>query len=79
MIVDQYLRLAAVSRQAEVMLGVDEPAAIDVPLAAFLVCRTNQGQIDLADLVGRAIGGSTWPLGSSCVRSAILRPSLWRA
>jgi hypothetical protein len=78
-IVDQYLRLAAVSRQAEVMLGVDEPAAIDVPLAAFLVCRTDQGQIDLADLVGRAIGGSTWPLGSSCVRSAILRPTLWRA
>jgi hypothetical protein len=57
-IVDQYLRLAAVSRQAEDMLRVDERAAVDVPLAEFLVCRTDQDQIDLASLVRRAVGGS---------------------
>ena len=57
-IIDQGLRLQAVSRQAEVMLRVDEPAAVDVPLAELLVCRTDQDQIDLAGQVGRAIGGS---------------------
>jgi hypothetical protein len=57
-IVDQHLRLQAVSHHAEVMLRVDEPAAVDVPLAEVLVCRTDHDQIDLASLVGRAIGGS---------------------
>ncbi len=57
-IVDASLRLQAVSHHAEVILKVDEPATIDVPLAEFLVCRTDQDQIDLAGLVGRAVGGS---------------------
>jgi hypothetical protein len=51
-IVDAGLRLQAVSHDAEVMLRVDEPAAIDVPLAEFLVCRTDQDQIDLAGRSG---------------------------
>lgn len=57
-IVDQRLRLQAVSRRAEATLRIDEPAAVNVPLAEFLVCRTDQDQADLAHLVGRAIGGS---------------------
>jgi hypothetical protein len=57
-IVDPRLRLQAVSHHAEVTLGLDEPAAIDVPLAKFLVCRTERDQIDLARLVGRPRGGS---------------------
>ena len=42
-IVDADLRLQAVSRRAEVILKVDEPAAVDVPLAEVLVCRTDPG------------------------------------
>jgi hypothetical protein len=57
-IVDSRLRLQAVSHHAEIMLAVDEPAAIDVPLEVFLSCHTIQDQIDLAGLVGRAVGGS---------------------
>lgn len=57
-IVDARLRLRAVSNHAAVMLRVDEPAVIDVPLAEFLVCRTDQDQIDLAGLVGHAVGRS---------------------
>lgn len=54
-IVDSRLRLQAVSHHAEVMLAVDEPAAIDIPLEVFLLCHTDKDQIDL---VGRAVGGS---------------------
>lgn len=57
-IVDADLRLQAVSRRAEVMLRVDEPAAVDVPLAEFLACRTDQDQINVAGLVARAVSGS---------------------
>jgi hypothetical protein len=57
-IVDASLRLQAVSRHAEVILKVDEPAAVDNPLADLLVCRTDQDQFDLAGLVGRAVSGS---------------------
>ena len=57
-IVDADLRLQAVSRRAEVILKVDEPAAVDVPLAEVLVCRTDQDQIDLAALVARVVSGS---------------------
>lgn len=57
-IVDPCLRLQAVSRHAEVMLMVDEPVAVDLPLAEFLVCRTDQDQIDLAGLVQRAVDGA---------------------
>jgi hypothetical protein len=57
-IVDERLRLQAVSHRAEIILAVDEPAAIDVPLEEFLLCRRVQDQIDLAGLVGRAVGGS---------------------
>jgi hypothetical protein len=58
-IVDPGLCLQAVSHHAEVLLAVDEPAAIDVPLEAFLLCHTSQDQIDLAGLVGRVVGGSS--------------------
>jgi hypothetical protein len=57
-IVDLRLRLQAVSHHAEGMLKVDEPRAVDVPLANFLVCRTDRDQIDLAGLVERAVSGS---------------------
>ena len=57
-IVDPRLCLQAVSHHAEGMLNVDEPTAVDVPLAEFLVCRTDQDQIDLAGLVERAVSGS---------------------
>jgi hypothetical protein len=57
-IVDSDLRLQAVSRHAEVMLAVDEPAAVDIPLEEFLVCRNAQDQLDLSGLVGRAVDGS---------------------
>jgi hypothetical protein len=53
------LLLQAVSRRAEGMLRVDEPAAVNVPLEEFLVCGTVQGQLDLAGLVERAVAGST--------------------
>ena len=58
MIVDSRLRLQAVSYHAEVMLAVDEPAAVDVTLEEFLVCRNDQDQLDLSGLVRRAVGGS---------------------
>src|SRR5581483_2200235 len=57
-ILDASLRLQAVSRRAEVVLRIDEPAAIDVPLTELLVCRTDPDQNNLAELVDRAIGGS---------------------
>ncbi len=57
-IVDAGLRLQAVSRRAEAMLAVQEPAAFEVPLEEFLLCRNDRDQIDLARLVGRAIAGS---------------------
>jgi hypothetical protein len=62
-IVDSRLRLQAVSYHAEVMLAVDEPAAVDVTLEGFLVCRNDKDQLDLSGQVGRAVGGSrlaTW-------------------
>jgi hypothetical protein len=57
-IVDPRLRLQAVSRRAEVMLAVDEPAAIDIALEQFLVCPTVEEQLELAGLVERAVDGS---------------------
>lgn len=57
-IVDAGLRLQAVSHHAEGILKVDEPNFVDVPLAEFLVCRTEQDQIDLAGLVERGVSGS---------------------
>jgi hypothetical protein len=57
-IVDQQLRLQAVSHRAEVMLQIDEPAVVDVPLATFLECRNPRDELDLADLVRRAVEGS---------------------
>ena len=57
-IVDPRLRLQSVSRLAEVMLRLDEPVAVDVPLAEFLACHPNRDQVDLAGLVRRAVGGS---------------------
>jgi len=47
-IVESRLRLQAVSYHAEVMLAVDERAAVDVTLEAFLVCRNDQDQLDLS-------------------------------
>ncbi len=57
-IVDTHLRLQAVSRRAEVLLMVDEPAAVDVALAEFLVCRADQDHVDLADVVQYTVDGS---------------------
>jgi hypothetical protein len=57
-IVDLRLRLQAVSHHAEGMLKVDEPTAVDAPLAEFLVCCTDRDQIDLPGLVERAVSGS---------------------
>lgn len=57
-IVESRLRLQAVSYHAEVMLAVDEPAAVDVTLEEFLMCRNDQDQLDLSGLVRRAVGGS---------------------
>jgi hypothetical protein len=57
-IVDAGLRLQAVSHHAEAMLEVDEPTAVDVPLAELLVCRTDQEQLELARLVEGAVSGS---------------------
>ena len=57
-IVDACLRLQAGSRRAEALLMVDEPAAVDVALAEFLVSRTDRAHIALAGLVQHAVGGS---------------------
>ena len=57
-IVDPRLRIRAVSHHAEVMLMADEAAAVDLPLAEFLVCHPSRDPIDLAGPVQRAVGGS---------------------
>jgi hypothetical protein len=57
-IVDPALRLQAVSRRAEALLMVDEPAAVEVPLSEFLLCRTDQDQMELSGLVRHAVGGT---------------------
>jgi hypothetical protein len=58
LIVDACLRVQAVSHRAEALLKVEEPAAIDVPLAELLMCRTDPDQIELGGLVGRAVAGA---------------------
>jgi hypothetical protein len=63
LIVDEQLRLRAVSRHAEVVLMVREPAAINAPLEDFLISDNgDRGHImHLAGLVEDAIAGSTEP------------------
>jgi hypothetical protein len=59
-IVDQRLRVQAVSRRAEAVLGVDEPAAFDSPLEELLVSRNgDRGHKRIAALVEDAVAGST--------------------
>jgi hypothetical protein len=59
-IVDDRLRLQAVSHHAEVVLMVEEPAAVDAPLVDFLVSDNGDtDHADLARLVQRAVTGST--------------------
>lgn len=62
-IVDDRLRLQAVSRQAEIVLMVDEPEAVDAALHEFLVPKSgDQDHIQLAGLVADAIAGSPQPV-----------------
>jgi hypothetical protein len=53
-IVDQNLTVQAVSRQAEMVLSVDEPAGVNIPLDEFLI--PAKGEAELARLVALAIG-----------------------
>jgi hypothetical protein len=61
-IVDEQLRLQAVSRQAEIVLMVSEPAAVNAPLEDLLISNNgDRDHIQLAGLVQDAIAGSTDP------------------
>ena len=58
LIVDRELAVQAVSRNAELVLSVDEPASLGVPLEQFLIC-CNGGRArgELARLVEAAFAG----------------------
>ena len=56
LIVDRDLTVQAVSRKAELMLSVDEPASLGVPLEQFLIC-CNGDRGELAQLVESAFAG----------------------
>jgi len=58
LIVDLHLRLQAVSRHAEGMLMVDEPAAVDVPLEESWCAPPFRTNSISPTMVGRAVGGS---------------------
>lgn len=73
-IVDPRLRIQSVSHHAEGMLKVDAATAIGVPLAEFLLCRTDRDQIDLAGLVERAVSGSR--LATRVELSAAVEPPI---
>jgi hypothetical protein len=58
-IVDERLAVRGISRQAETVLLVDEPAAADIPLNEFLVSDSGPpGDVELARLVALAAGGA---------------------
>jgi hypothetical protein len=62
-IVDERLSVRAISRQAEAVLMVDEPAAADIPLNEFLVSDGGgPGDVELARLVALAAAGAGPPL-----------------
>ena len=62
LIVDEQLRLQAVSRNAEVVLMVTEPAAVGAPIEDFLISDNGDpDHIQLARLVEDAIAGSMEP------------------
>ncbi len=59
-IVDDRLRLQAISHRAEVVLMADKPAALDAPLEdLFVPSNGDRDEILLARLVERAVAGST--------------------
>jgi hypothetical protein len=58
LILDRQLTVQAVSRRAEVVLSVDEPAGVGIPLEELLTCDNGQGDHDeLALLIELAIAG----------------------
>jgi hypothetical protein len=59
-IIDERLSLQAVSRRAESVLRVEEPAAVDVPLEEFLIADDGDPEhTHLRRLIAHAIAGST--------------------
>ena len=58
LIVDRELAVQAVSRNAELVLSVDEPASLGVPLEEFLICcNSGRARGELARLVEAAFAG----------------------
>jgi hypothetical protein len=58
LIVDRELAVQAVSRNAELVLSVDEPASLGVPLEQFLIyCNGDRARGELAQLVEAAFAG----------------------
>jgi hypothetical protein len=58
LIVDRELTVQAVSRNAELVLSVDEPASLGVPLEQFLICCNGDREDgELAQLVEAAFAG----------------------
>jgi hypothetical protein len=74
-IVDERLALRAVSRQAEVMLLVPEPAGVGVPLGAFLSSGDGDRHLrSLTELVELAVAGT--PPSSSVALRRVGSPEL---
>jgi hypothetical protein len=62
-IVDEQLTVRAISRQAEAVLMVDEPAGVGVPLDEFLVSDNGDHQgAEVAQVIALATGGAPPPL-----------------
>ena len=58
LIVDRELAVQAVSRNAELVLSVDEPASLGVPVEEFLIsCNGDRARGELAQLVEAAFAG----------------------
>ena len=56
LIIDEDLIVRALSRRAEVLLAVDEPAGVDIPLNRFLICDNGDSDgVELAWLIGLAL------------------------
>jgi hypothetical protein len=59
LILDRQLAVQAVSRHAEIVLSVDEPAGVGIPLEELLICENGQcDDGELALLVELAIAGA---------------------
>ena len=57
-IVDRHLAVEAVSRHAEVVLSLDEPAAVGIPLEELLIFDNGHCDDEVALLIERAIAGA---------------------